>query len=203
MYSAVDVLFTLIASIGRLDFRVPKKGTSCSFLGDSYAFGIAGTGGTTSSGPPVDPSFRLLSVGSLERADGCGGREDAADIRSELKLVFEEMEMPELYDFRFGSGVVRLDDGVTLFRGIIEGESATERRPNEGGSGKFTGGVCGSGGALGIIERRFILRASVGLIVRAPKPVACPGITESLFPDDGVVVPTRCSLRGDLEELID
>lgn len=36
--------------------------------------------------------------------------------------MLEEREMPELIDFRLWSGVVREDDGVTLFRGINEGD---------------------------------------------------------------------------------
>lgn len=34
---------------GRLDDLAEKKGWSCSLPGDSYALGIAGTGGTSSS----------------------------------------------------------------------------------------------------------------------------------------------------------
>lgn len=30
----------------------------------------------------------------------------------------EETDRPEQYDLRFGSGVVRFEEGVTLFRGI-------------------------------------------------------------------------------------
>jgi hypothetical protein len=53
---------------------------------------------------------------------------------------------------------------------------------------------CGSGGAGGMMDMRFNLRASVGLIVRAPSPVACamdirrfvpPGVTVR----PGVVLP--------------
>lgn len=32
--------------------------------------------------------------------------------------MLEEADSPELYDFRFGSGVVRFEEGVTLFLGI-------------------------------------------------------------------------------------
>ena len=57
------------------------------------------------------------------------------------------------------------------------------------GSGSvWVGGVCGIGGAGGAIDIRFIRRASVGLIVRAPSPVAWCGITEARFEDEEGVV---------------
>ena len=48
----------------------------------------------------------------------------------------------------------------------------------------------GTGGGFGIIDIRFKRRVSVGLIVRAPSPVAwaLPGITESLLLDEGVII---------------
>lgn len=56
-------------------------------------------------------------------------------------------------------------------------------------------GVCGipvggKGGACGIIESRFNRRASVGLMVLAPRPVAWWGIAEILLfaEEDGVPV---------------
>ena len=55
----------LLVSHGRLDLRAAKKGNSVSALGDSYALGIAGTGGT-SSAPFNEFSLRFLSVGNLE-----------------------------------------------------------------------------------------------------------------------------------------
>lgn len=51
----------------------------------------------------------------------------------------------------------------------------------------------------------FNLRASVGLIVRAPRPVACalPGIIETLLLlDDGVFDNWKVGLAGDLAALI-
>ena len=33
----------------------------------------------------------------------------------EFRLEFDESEIPEAYDLRFGSGVARADDGVALF----------------------------------------------------------------------------------------
>jgi len=49
--------------------------------------------------------------------------------------VVDEFETPELYDLRLGSGVVREDDGVTLFLGIMEGEGACGNSDEIGGSG--------------------------------------------------------------------
>lgn len=55
------------------------------------------------------------------------------------------------------------------------------------------------------MDRRFALRASVGLIVLAPSPVACdaeggmPGITDIRRADEeGVAVPLPLDLPGDL-----
>lgn len=46
----VEVLLILLASKGILDFLLVKNGVSIGeSLGDSYALGIAGTGGTSSS----------------------------------------------------------------------------------------------------------------------------------------------------------
>jgi hypothetical protein len=47
--SAVDELAALLVSRGKLDLRTANRGYSICSLGDSYAFGIAGTGGTSSS----------------------------------------------------------------------------------------------------------------------------------------------------------
>ena len=97
--------------------------------------------------------------------------------------------MPELYDFRFCSGVVREDVGVKLFLGMKEGDGADGSTKGVV-SACGVGGVNGSGGGFGITDILFILRASVGLIVRAAKPVACAlfGRMDCLFAEDGVVV---------------
>lgn len=58
--------------------------------------------------------------------------------------MLDDSDKPELYDFRLGSGVVLVEEGVTLFRGIIEGEWALERGRRGKGS-VWVGGVCGSG----------------------------------------------------------
>jgi hypothetical protein len=52
------------------------------------------------------------------------------------------------------------------------------------------GGVCGIGGAGGAIDIRFMRRASVGLMVRAPKPVACGMVDMRLDDEEGVVFAT-------------
>ena len=110
----------------------------------------------------------------------------------------DEFEMPELYDLRLGSGVVREEDGVTLFREITGGEGS------DGGSACGVGGVYGIGGGFGIIDIRFKMRASVGLIVRAPRPVACalPGMIDTLLLlDDGAFDNWKVGLAGDLAVL--
>lgn len=78
---------------------------------------------------------------------------------------------------------------MTLFGGR-DGECVEDHAPVYVGSGCGVGGVYGIGGGFGRTDILFILRASVGLIVRAPRPVACalPGMIDSLFADDGVFV---------------
>ena len=116
--------------------------------------------------------------------------------------MFDEVDTAEWMDLRLGSGVVRADEGVTLFRGIREGEVA-DRDFEEKGSGCGVGGVWGIGGGFGMIDSLFILRASVGLMVRAPKPVACGAITDILLLDDGVFVLRPVDLPGERDALID
>lgn len=61
----------------------------------------------------------------------------------------------------------------------------------------WVGGVFGIGGAGGAIDIRFNRRASVGLIVRAPSPVACGGITEArLEAEEGVATAAEEFLTG-------
>ena len=59
----------------------------------------------------------------------------------------------------------------------------------------------GTGGGCCRVDIRFNLLASVGLIVRAPKPVACRGIVDMrlLEPEDGVCVLRAGDFPGDLE----
>ena len=58
------VILRRLMSTGKLDFLgAGNTGASSSFLGDSYALGIAGTGGTSSSVSFEDCSVRGLGVG--------------------------------------------------------------------------------------------------------------------------------------------
>jgi hypothetical protein len=71
-------------------------------------------------------------------------------------------------------------------------------------SGCGVGGVLGIGGGPCNTDNLFALRASVGLTVLAPRPVAwedegIPGITDILLAEDeGVAVPLPLFLAGDL-----
>jgi tRNA U34 5-methylaminomethyl-2-thiouridine-forming methyltransferase MnmC len=72
-------------------------------LGDSYAFGIAGTGGTSSSSPPAELcTFLVFGVGRRE-LDNAGVRSwrDEFPNRRELRLELDDKEIPEAYDLRF------------------------------------------------------------------------------------------------------
>jgi hypothetical protein len=71
---------------------------------------------------------------------------------------------------RFGSGVVRNEDGVEVFRGIIDGDREDAR--TEALASICCVGVFGMGGGPCKVDIRFILLASVGLTVLAPSPVA-------------------------------
>jgi hypothetical protein len=105
------------------NWKLPRSG-SC---GDSYALGIAGTGGTSSSSsPPAELwTLRGLGAGSREvdrvRFGMRMGIEDPPTL-SEFKLEFDDSEMPEAYDLRFCSGVARADDGVTLLTKGMTGD---------------------------------------------------------------------------------
>ena len=83
------------------DFRFSKNESSAGeFFGDSYTFGIAGTGGTSSSPSAVVGGwrFRALGAGNLElEADwGIRGWIEPVEDRTVLKLFVEFMERPEL-----------------------------------------------------------------------------------------------------------
>lgn len=95
-------------------------------FGDSYAFGIAGTGGTSSSSsPPAELcTFRDFGVGRRELDKVGFVRSGIAEPPTfkEFRLEFEESEMPDAYDLRFCSGVARADEGVTLLSNIMAGE---------------------------------------------------------------------------------
>lgn len=70
----VEILLMLLASKGILDLRLLKNGGSAGeSLGDSYAFGIAGTGGTScSSSFPAELCILGFAVGNLEEFGGGG-----------------------------------------------------------------------------------------------------------------------------------
>lgn len=99
--------------------------------------------------------------------------------------------------------MVRLEEGVGVFRGSIDGD--LDNRPAETGSATgVDGAATGTGMPAGNVDRRRALLVSVGLIVRAPRPVACeadggiPGMTDILFADEVGVVGLRVSRCGDL-----
>lgn len=83
------MLLILLASKGMLDFLLLKNGGSAGeSFGDSYAFGIAGTGGTSSSSlfPAELWMLRGFGVGNLEDEGGSGirGCNDPVDVREVL-----------------------------------------------------------------------------------------------------------------------
>lgn len=84
----------------------------------------------------------------------------------------------------------------------MEGE-VVDRDFEKEGSGCGVGGVWGIGAGLGMIDILFILLASVGLIVRAPKPVACGAIVDIRLLDNGVFVLGPVDLPGERAALID
>jgi hypothetical protein len=96
-------------------------------LGDSYAFGIAGTGGTSSSSSPPAELCTFLGFGVGRRdPDKAGlprGKRDVATLK-EFALEVDDSETPDAYDLRFWvwSGVPRAEEGVTLFLKIMAGD---------------------------------------------------------------------------------
>jgi hypothetical protein len=88
--------------------------------------------------------FRAFGAGSREPAPWglrCG-TDVVVDVRIVvLRLPLDATERPELYDFRFKSGVVRDEEGVDIFRGSIEGER--EERPSADNGGFGNSGVAG------------------------------------------------------------
>lgn len=135
--SLVLLLLKLPVSNGRLDFGCFSK-NGCSAgesFGEPYAFGIAGTGGTSSSSSSFPAELWTvrefgLGVGSRE-VDALGGSPGSAgilgckepvEVLAVLKEVADADDRPELYDLRFWSGVVRKEDGVLVFIGIADGD---------------------------------------------------------------------------------
>jgi len=96
----VELLFKLLASNARLDFLLSKNDSSAGeSLGDSYTFGIAGTGGTSSSSSATVLlcRFKAFGAGSLE-FPVCEFRAwmEPVEVRTVLKLFVEPIERPEL-----------------------------------------------------------------------------------------------------------
>ena len=128
----VELLWMLLASKVRLDFRFSRNDMSAGeSFGDSYTLGIAGTGGTSSSSSGFDGFGRLRAFGAGRRelAPGANlGWMDPVEVLTVLKLVDDPTDRPELYDLRFGSGVVRDEEGVdVVFRGNMDGDRDEER----------------------------------------------------------------------------
>lgn len=113
-------------------------------FGDSYALGMAGTGGTSSSSSAGIGLCTVVCLGAGNRDvdEGCETRGcvEPIEVLTVLKLMDEVTERPELYDFRLISGVVLDEDGVPeAFLGIMEGDldSARVSMDTGGGGGTF------------------------------------------------------------------
>lgn len=126
--------------------------------------------------------FRGFGAGSRE-PDGAGlvrrGMDDGGPTLSELRLELDERETPEAYDFRFCSGVARADDGVMLPPSLMAGDWLKARSSNEAspwGVGGPTGPPGGCCCWFGFIDSRLSRRASVGLMVLAPRPEMCGAV---------------------------
>ena len=169
-----------------VNVKLPRSGS----LGDSYAFGMAGTGGTSSCSPPAELcTFRGFGAGSRE-PEGAGltrrGIEDGPTF-SEFKLELDESETPEAYDLRFCSGVARADEGVMLPPCTMAGDWLNARSSNAA-SAWGVGGPTGppGGGWLGLMDSLRSLRASVGLMVLAPRPEMWGAADCRLLAEEGV-----------------
>lgn len=128
----------LLESSPRFDFLLSKNCISAGdSLGDSYTFGIAGTGGTSSSSS-FEAGILFIDLGAGRREPlfwGKRGCSDPVDVLTVLLLASDPTENPELYDFLLGSGVVLWDDGVEVLRGSIEGDREAGRSGAAGGGG--------------------------------------------------------------------
>jgi hypothetical protein len=99
---AVELLWILLVSKAKVDFRLSMNDSSAGdSFGDSYAFGIAGTGGTSSSSSIVDVLCRFTALGAGSRE--LGGRPrlirgwiEPVDVRAVFKLLVDVIERPEL-----------------------------------------------------------------------------------------------------------
>jgi hypothetical protein len=87
--SLVELSVMLLLSKGMLDFLLKNGASAGDSLGDSYALGIAGTGGTSSSSlPPELCMLRVFGVGNreVETFGGAFDCKDPVDVRAVLKL---------------------------------------------------------------------------------------------------------------------
>lgn len=95
----VDVLRILLESSAKFDFLLSKKCISAGdSFGDSYTFGIAGTGGTSSSSS-VEAGMLVIDFGAGSREPVFWGRRgcnDPVDVLTVLLLASEPTENPEL-----------------------------------------------------------------------------------------------------------
>jgi len=60
---------------------------------------------------------------------------DPVEDRTVFRLLAELTERPELYDFLFGSGVARDEEGVEILRGNMDGDREDARTSAFIGSG--------------------------------------------------------------------
>ena len=161
---------------------------------------MAGTGGTSSSSPAAELcTFLGFGVGKRD-VDKTGldriGPLDWASF-SEFKLEFDDSDMPDVYDLRFCSGVSRADDGVMLLLYMTAGDWL-KARSSKDWSPCGVGGPFGPLGGLGFIDNRLSLRASVGLIVLAPRPEICGAVDCRLLDEEeGVCVRWAGDLPGE------
>ena len=123
-----------------------------------------------------------------------GGWVEQVEVRAEV--LADEMDRPELYDLRCGSGVVPCDDGVTLLRGIMDGLPGLDRRQPVSSGADSAGG----GGGVFSMDSRFSRLASVGLMVLAARPEAC-GMVEILREAVEPGAPIFLLVFGDLGDL--
>jgi len=126
------------------------------------AFGNGGTGGMSSSDPPDLP----FVVGNRDVIVAWPDFACSEPVETRAELLFEPVDVTELKDFRLISEVgVGVDDDMGTANAVVLMDIGA--RDGE----RFS--ADGIGGAVGNTDKRFIRRASVGLTVLAPRPVAC------------------------------
>lgn len=179
--------------------ELEKNGISICSFGLSYAFGIAGTGGTSSSYLSVEEcTLRCFGVGSLDVEPLMLIRLAKLPfdpLRDWKELLVLRLTPPDCRCLVLASGLALADEGVIeLFRGIRLGLGCVNL---EGGTSCWTGtSGCGVGGVLGlgtlfgiggacIMLILFNLLVSVGEMVLAPRPDIRPFAVDCLLlPDE-------------------